>query len=123
MKLSPYLALTTLIVGSLHASSMWSKNVVLGERVCTKKQDVCIKVSIDHDIQYAKLTLHGRVKSAKRAGNATLYLTGYRPNKPSFNARIPLYINGRYSQILEAESKKLRKADRDTRFEVESLEF
>lgn len=120
---SPYLAFTGLLVGSLHAGSMWSKNVTLGERVCTKKQEACIKVTIDHDIQYAKLNLHGRVKSTKRAGNATLYLTGYRGNKPSINARIPLYINGNYSQILEAQSKKLRGVDRDTRFEIESLEF
>jgi len=107
----------------IFSSSMWSKTALLGKRVCSEDQDLCAKVTVDYDRRNSKLLMSGRVKRVKRAGRATLVIEAYRGDSLVQTIDIDFNVNGKWSQIIKAQSDKLYKIDSDVRFSFRKLSF
>lgn len=97
------------------------KNVILGQRLCTAEQRLCIRASVDHKVSQQYLELNARVLRVSKPGRVTLRLKGRTRAGKELSAKLVFSVNGRYSQLIKARSSKLRQADKQTQWQVVSM--
>src|SRR5690606_7664670 len=109
------LLISALTIISLNAIA-FTKNVILGDNLCTNDKKFCMKATIDHHYGSNKLSLHGRVKQTVGKGILTVYLSS---NDGS--AYLEKEIDGKYSEIIRMSSDASYGSDRDTEWKVREI--